>query len=72
MRLSLRMNLVSCGNLKLFNMNVFDLELFRQYLLLNLPKTHGRSKIFLLFDLYKALLESNDRITINAFLIEFL
>ncbi len=55
-----------------FNMNAFDIELIRQYLLLNLPKAHGRTKVFLFFNYYKALLDSGDSKTIDAFYLEFI
>lgn len=53
-------------------MNAFDIELIRQYLLHNLPKTHGRTKVFLLYNFYKALLDSKDKKTIKAYCLEFI
>ncbi len=53
-------------------MNAFDIELIRQYLLLNLPRAHGRTKVFLFFNYYKALLEPGDSKTMDAFCLEFI
>jgi hypothetical protein len=53
-------------------MNPFDIEIFRQYLLRSLPNIHGKSKVFLFYNFYQSLLDSNDETLVEAYCLEFI
>jgi hypothetical protein len=53
-------------------MNPFDIEIFRQYLLRNLPNIHGKSKVFTFYNFYQSLLDSNDETLVEAYCLEFI
>jgi hypothetical protein len=53
-------------------MNAFDIEILRQYLIANLPYTHGKSKIFFFYNFYQLLLNSKDESILGAYTLEFI
>jgi hypothetical protein len=53
-------------------MNPFDIENFRQFLLRSLPSIHGKSKVFMFYNFYQSLFDSNDGTLVEAYCLEFI
>ena len=56
----------------MLKMNAFDVEVIRQTLMVELPITHGKSKVFLFYNFYNSLLNSCDKALVEAYSLEFI